>query len=349
VVQHAFAPSDFALSPPESYRGALFTLLCLCLPFVRASARLWLIAAVGNVAVFGWYWQLHQDRYLMAFMPAMAAVIAAIAILAARSSIASRTALLVLIGVHSVWGLNIFTLSRPQENFIGVMQFFAAAKSRGLEAGMSAFTGWQAIGASMPPDGKLLIHHQHLHTGLGRASVSDWPRLQSGIAYGRFASAAAMYKSLRKMGVTHMAWSRERPWLDESIAGDLRFNEFGEKYTNPKPIGELVVGRLPDQPPPEERAEAWIAFLACNDRYKPGLYRFSDMTVPTTVYTPAKSYPAPREPLAPNSDLAPALARAKFAVLDPACGFTLPKTFSSEFLQIGRRADYALYARQGIP
>jgi hypothetical protein len=78
----------------------------------------------------------------------MAAVIAAVAILAARSSLLARAAVIALISVHSVWGLHIFTLSRSQQNFRELMQFFVAATTRGVEAGMGAFKTWQAIGKS---------------------------------------------------------------------------------------------------------------------------------------------------------------------------------------------------------
>ena len=103
VVGHAFVSADFSVGGATApLRGSLFTLMCGCIPLVRAPWRLWIAAALGNVAIFGWYWEMHQDRYLMAFMPLMAAVAAAVIVLAWRSSAAARLAVIALVGFHTV-------------------------------------------------------------------------------------------------------------------------------------------------------------------------------------------------------------------------------------------------------
>jgi hypothetical protein len=346
VFTHAFAPADYAVNPPEALRGALFTLACVCLPFVPASRRLWGVALLANLAILGWYWQMHQDRYLLAFMPVMAAVLVAVAILAYRSSLAARVAVVMLFALHGVWGLRIFTLSAPQQHYQQFLNFIVAAKKDGTRAGIGSVSGWESIGRTMPKDGKLLIHQLHLHAGLGRQSLSDWPRVQTGISYGRYRSAAEMYRALRAMGVTHVAWSTDN-WMHESLAGDLRFYEFTAKYTHARPLEGLMVGTMPPTSPPELPAsEQLIAFFGCSDFYRPGLYSFSDMAVPITPTLPQPKPPTPLTAFDAATDTNRETARAHYVVILPKCKWKRPTALATEFLSIGRRGAHELLARR---
>ena len=348
VIDHGFQPSHFALEPKGPYRGALFTLMCFCLPFVPASRRLWAMALFANAALLVCYWQSRQDRYFVALMPVMAAVIAATVVLVWRSSFAARASAALLIGLHTLWGLGIFTLAEPQKHYSELVRFFVDARRDKTLGGMYPYRGWQAIGDSMPKDAKVLIHHNHMHTGLGRASVSDWPRTQTGISYGRYRSAAAMYHGLKAMGVTHLVWLPTSVFVDESIAAELRFHEFTTKYTNPRSIGGQWVGTMPAQAPPEERGEPWIAFFGCNDPYLAGLYRFSAMAVPNTMLI-KPSFPAPSEPFDAKTDVNRAVARAKYVVWNAGCGFAQPAALHQEFLGVHVRGAYSFFVRKGIP
>jgi hypothetical protein len=342
VANHSFQSTDFSAAP---YRGSLFTLSCVCLPFVPATRRLWAIAAFANVAVFGWYWQMHQDRYLTAFMPLMAAVIVAVAVLAWRSSIPARVSMMALIVFHTVWGLGVFALGDPLRHYRAFLDFVQTAVSDRKSAGMDSLSGWKLVGDAVPEGSKILIHTLQLHAGIGRPTVSDWPLEQAGISWGRMSSAAEMHRQLKAMGITHLAWNTTN-WADDSVAGDLRFYEFAVKYTNPTPVAGVWLGTVPAVSPPEEPVEPTIAFFGCNDHYKAGLYRFSQMTVPNPRREAQPSYPYPIDTFTSATDVNHAVSGAKYVLYTANCGWAQPARLDADFEKIGDRDQHAIYLRR---
>src|SRR5262249_18021342 len=91
AVTFSFVPHDWS-----SYHGdvpvfgSLFTLMLPVLLFLRGTRRIWFLAAATMVGVFIWFWTYHQDRYLQALVPWMAAVTAAGLALAWRAGRAAR-------------------------------------------------------------------------------------------------------------------------------------------------------------------------------------------------------------------------------------------------------------------
>lgn len=339
---HSFSAADYSSQP---LRGSLFTLLCLCLPVLRASARLWGMALFGHVAIFIWYWQMHPDRYLMAFMPLMAGVIASCVVLAWRSSRVAQVATVLLVGTHTLWGLGIFALSDPQRHYRDVINFVAQAAEQKTKAGMGSFAGWQQIGAAIPKGSKVIVHEVHLHTGLGHPSVSDWPRTQTGISYGRFESPAAMLEGLRRMGVTHIVWNHEHR-SDDSVAGNLRFYEFVTKYTEPKAVAGMYVSALPKSAPGKTPSEPLVAFLGCEDKYEPGLYPLSAMTRPNPRGNAYPPYPKPIRPYREPGDADALANEAQYVVYGAKCNLARPHNLKQDFIDVGRRGANRLYARK---
>jgi hypothetical protein len=338
---HALVPADFS---PAPLRGALFTLMCASLPFLRAPWRLWCTAAVMHIAAVAWYVQVHQDRYLIAYMPGMAAVAAAAAILAWRVSLAARLSVIALFAFHSVCCLSIFSLDTPLAYYRGLIDFIVAARNGAADAGLWGLARWERLGKAIPAGSKVLAHGMHGHTGLGHPSVSDYPRFQGGLVYGRLDSPRAIYDKLRSFGVTHLIW--EQNWAEESIAGDLRFLEFATKYTAPQQLEGMWLGTMPSTPPPGAIKSQLVAYMGCDAaQYAPGLYEFSAMTVPNPRSIPQPPYPTPLERLAPAEEDA-ALRRAQYAVLATRCGFTESPLLKHEFIPIGRRGEYSLFARK---
>jgi len=277
----------------------------------------------------------------------VAAVAVAAAILAWRVSFAARLSVLALFAFHSLCGLSIFSLSEPLAYWRGMVDFIVAAKSGTEDAGLWGLARWERIGNAIPKGSKVLAHAMHGHTGIATPSVSDWPRLQGGLAYGRLDSPRAVYDKLRSMGITHVMW--EQNWAEESVAGDLRFLEFATKYTAPQQIDGLSLGTMPSTPPPAATERQLIAYMVCDGKYAPGLYQFSTMTVPNPRNQTQPAYPSPLEPLTPAEEDA-ALQRAHYAVLGKggtACGFRETRLLTHEFMQLGGRGDDTLlFARK---
>jgi hypothetical protein len=341
VFEHALKPADYS---PRPLRGSLFTLMCLCLPFIKARARLWSIAALVNLAIFGWYMQMHQDRYLLAFFPVMAAVAVALMIQAWRSSWLARPLLAALALVHTIAGLAVFAVGNPNGQYRRLLDFISAVNSGAVDPGMGELGRWARVGESLPPKAKVVIHAIHLHTGLGRPSISDWPRLQLGINYGRMESPAAMYRLLKSMGATHVVWHSANR-ADDSYAGDLRFHEFVNKYTSPKSEQGVWVGTLPEQSPPDAPRDPLVAYLGCDGRYAAGLYRFSSMAIPNPRGRALPPYPAPLQSIN-SSNAEAALAQAHYAIYARECGIAEPAALRRDFLELATREGYRLFARR---
>jgi hypothetical protein len=340
VFEHALKPADYSSRP---LRGSLFTLMCLCLPFIKARARLWGIAALANLAAFGWYMQMHQDRYLLAFLPLMAAVAVALMIEVWRSSWLARPLLSGLVLIHSIAGLAIFAVGNPNGQYRRLLDFISAVDSGAVDPGMGDLSRWARIGDSLPPRAKVVIHAMHLHAGLGRPSISDWPRLQLGINYGRMDSPAEMQRLLKSMGATHVVWNASNR-ADDSYAGDLRFHEFVKKYTSPRVEQGLWVGTLPEVSPPDGPRDPLVAFLGCDGRYAAGLYRFSAMAIPNPRGRALPPYPAPLQAI-DSTTAAAALAQAHYAIYRRECGIDAPISLTRDFLELANREGYRLFAR----
>jgi len=288
--------------------------------------------------------QLHQYRYLMDFLPLMAAVLVAIAVLIWRSSWLSRILLLALCAVHTAWGLGIFAVSAPNSHYRKLLDFALQVAAGDAEAGMGDLARWDEVGKSLPAKAVVVVHGMHAHAGLGHPSISDWPRTQLGISYGRLNSPAAMFAELKRLGATHLVWQSET-WPDDSYAGDLRFYEFVTKYTAPRSVRGLFVGTVPAVSPPATPEDPLVAFLGCDGHYAAGLYRFSAMTNPNPRRNWFGPYPQPLTVI--NSDNAgAAIERAYYAIYKHDCGISRPPGLSRQFLEIGRRDGYELFARK---
>jgi hypothetical protein len=321
--------------------GSLFTLLIACLPFLRQTRRIWLVAVWIHAGVFAWYWVHHQDRYLQGLAPLMAAVVAATIVLVWRSTrVVGRALLAGLIGLQIVWGGDV--------PFIRTHAMAGSAIGRSLdllESGYKkqyserlAYEGDMVmLGRALPKDARLLLHENHAHLGLGVPSLTDWLTYQFGISYGLQEGPPQVHGLLRSMGVTHVAWRPERSRGWDSLAGDLTFFDFVLNATGEKRRvgGHWLVALRPE--PPKPRPRSTVLVLSCA-LPKSGLYELSDLRAPS--FGPERGrYPEPREVLALPARAPELAARAELLVNEPAC--------AGGFIPAG--AGFVLAARRGAP
>ena len=356
LVTFSFVPHDY-----RRYHGAvpvfgsLYTLLLLCLPFMRRAKRIWLLVILTQIAVFTWFWIHHQDRYLQTLMPWMAAVTAALIIRVWRTGWASRVMLAGLIATQIVIGGDVYFLQSHamiRSPIKRVNDLLSAGHSRKYRERLEVFTGWTRIRDALPEDAHVLLHDNHTHLGLSRATTSDWGGWQFGISYGRLASPAELWDLYRDLGVTHVIWQDRTSKGWDSIAGDLVFFDFAINQTIAEPrVGSHNIGRMtPERPAGTKYGN--VAFLGCGKTYATGLYELSQMTTP--VFGPDREhFPAPLSP-ATADDIQPILEQASFVVIDPDCpdnpagkvfrsGFVLAA--SRKQINPGRKAKLQLYVR----
>lgn len=361
----SFVPNDY-----KTYHGtvpifgSLFTLLLPCALFLRGTRRVWALMGYAYLGIGAWYWTHHQDRYLQAIVPLLAATTAAIIALLWRAfredgrgariaSLATRAVLMGLIGLQIVWGGDAYfipthaMIRSPQK---AVLDLLAMGHKRKYRERFQIYQQFQSMRQAMPRGSRVLLHDNHVHLGIGVESVSDWGGWQFGISYGRMSSPRAVYDMLREMGVTHVAWESELSKGWDSVAGDLVFFSFALNHTkNRSRHGRMVLAEL-GPPPVEDRFPAGVAWLGCNDDYRNGLYELSEMTVP--VFGPKRrALPKPRMADASAEEL---IGAASFVVVDGRCQRSLPPTFRTEFTlaakrkePLGKRPVRELYLRTG--
>ena len=336
--------------------GSLFTLLVVVLPFVRRGGRAALLFACGNVGVFVWYWLSHQDRYLQALVPWMAAAVAAALVLVWRTGWIGRLATMPLLAAQIIWGGDVYFIPTHAMNNtapIKLVTDLLSAHYRGDRNRFATYSPWTDIGEELPRGSKVLVHQSHVHLGLEAMSVSDWGGWQGGLSYARLGNPRAMYERLTSYGVTHVVWlSRNEPWRpneSDSLAGDLVFFQFATLFTEkPKSYGEATLARMPASPPAGPFSDD-VLVRACDGAgaYADGYYALSDLTLPAEVTDRARAA-APRSrvecpPGAAACD--PVLGDVAFVVVKPKCDASIEGRLKPPYRRIATRGELQLWAR----
>ena len=343
TVTFSFKPNDwFAFHRDVPVFGALFTLTSLCLPLIRARARLWLGYAAVMVTMVAWYLTCHQDRYLQAWLPCMAAcTAAALALLWRRRHVGVRGLVVALVSVQLMWGGDVPFL--PTHNLIGdspirlVSNFLASGFMRTRNR-LRPFGAWGEVGNDLPRTANLLVHEEDRTLGFRVRTVSD--QWQGGLCYGTLGSPAKIYDELRGLKVTHVIWGTGVALDYMSLASDLAFLGFALNYVEEqRTIGPFTLGRMPDTSPPPELNDRVVA-LTCGNPAK-GIYRLDDWLDPER----GRSRPDPRGPV---DDEPSAIASARFLVVDPGCS-SLSEEARAQFHAPVRRNSWQLYVRKAKP
>jgi hypothetical protein len=351
----------FSFEPHDWYQfhrdwpifGFLFTLSLFLIPFVRASRRVWALFLAGNVAIFTWYWTTHQDRYLQISTPWLVCEVAAILILCWRSGALGRAGILVLTGLQVIWAAGVVLIpshSFTTSSFKAAWDLVGSGFDRARWPNrFETFTDWAKAGKSTPKNAKLLVHHEDVHAGLRRQSVSDSAMWQGLINYGRKASQSEVHRELLNLGVTHVLWIEGDTIMRYSLASDLRFSWLIVNHVqDEKTFGGIHVARLPHKIPADRKHER-VLYLACTG-YTPGIYDLDQLVVIGRNPPPNISYPKPTVPLANKSPTAlnRALSDVDYAVVNPTCEDkpTLPEPGNKAFVSRYHRGPDQLWVRR---
>lgn len=298
--------------------GSLFTFSLVALPFLRGTKRTWALVAMTHLGIVVWYWISNAERYLQCLLPWMAAVVASIGILAWRSGWPARVGFLGLTGLQLVWGSDMpfWPLHRMTgKSPVGLAnEFFAQGYGNGGEGRTKPFEDFAALGRGLPPGSKVLVHHEHLHLGLGTMAVSDSTRMAYGINYGELGSAAAVHALFRRYGITHVVWEPRVIYGDESVAGDLVFHAYAATWQTVGKSGSRHIAALPAEAPPPR--EATVFAFYCGGSYTAGLYPLSALRLSTYPLRGKKTrFPVPQQPYTAGDPV----PHAGYAVVNDNC------------------------------
>ncbi len=303
--------------------GSLFTLLLVCLPFLRGAGRIWTVVAWVHVAIFAWFSVHHQDRYLQCVLPLMSASTAAILILVYRRFAAvARVSLGFLVAFQIVWGGDVYFLqthAMARSPIKKVVDLLSAGFEGKFEDRFRVQNSFQAIGRQVPDDARLLLHETNINLGTGVTTVLDNPGWQYAIEYGAAKDPAGVYQMLKDVKVTHLWAKTDRTRGTDSIAGELLFYDFLRRHSRkPRTIAGGILAELGDSAP-EGPFETSVLVISCGRDYDPGWYELEDLATPP--FGPrAKKLPKPREPLGESAEQGEAIPNAEYVVFESACG-----------------------------
>jgi hypothetical protein len=327
------------------YFGSLFTVATCGLPFVKASRRTWGLVLGIYISLFCWYWLSHVDRYLQAFLPGMAAVVAVVFDACWRRGWFFKAPVVAAVALQLVWGADVFAIPVQVERYRRSLSTIGATYNGGDSLRTADLGSWLAVGEDLPKAAVLVVHDSFWHLGIQRRTINDWVGLQGGVNYGRQSSAREIYALYRQLGATHFAFGLA-PMNDNSLAGDLRFLDFVNRFAVGRHyVGGISIAAMPQQPPPVEGPD-WVLVQACSNNYAPGIYPFEQTNVPALRGLLLAPYPAPSEPLT-DANAQALVRRATFAVTrsDSRCNAEALKLIRTQLQEIGTRNGATLWTR----
>lgn len=347
----SFVPNDWpSLHRDVPIFGSLFTLSIPCLFFVRRRRRLVLLYVVVHWCVMQWYWSFHQDRYLQAYVPWMAACIAAVAAQLWQLGVFARCGVSALFCAQLIWGGDV--------PFFPTHSMSGSALKTAIDLLSSGYRGdyvnrlkpygpWSEFAQHLPKSARVLVHEDHLRLGLGAPAVSDAASWQAGIDYSKAGTPAKVFDRLRELGVTHVMWRVGVSRGFDSVASDVAFYSFILNYTPPERafFAGYTLARMPNERPADS-APGYTAVLACGKTYANGLYPTAKLNVyPLMTARPASDYPEPAVPLTSLAELNEREEPLDAILFDPSCappGSTVPEGF----VFAAQRGTDQLYVRQ---
>lgn len=332
--------------------GSLFTLSLALLPFLKGARRTWALVAATHLGVFVWFWTMHQDRYLQALLPWMAAVVAATIALAFKAELPQKLAVGALVALQIVWGLDAYLL--PAHAMTKASPLYTTADLIALGQKKRYDDRWKVagtlfeIGASkeLPPNAKVLLHENNPRLGLWRPLIADVAGWQFGLRYELMASPAEMDRRLRALGVTHIVSRAKTARGMDGLGADLRFFDYINQDAKVlRRWGDMTLYALPETAPPEhDEAGDLVAYFGCGKLYQRGLHKLAALHVrDKQVLKPPPQRKAEKRA---SNEPAALLAEASFAVIDPKCKPAIPASELTDFIKVGQRNKEELWARK---
>jgi hypothetical protein len=234
-----------------------------------------------HMGIVLWFVTSHQDRYLQALLPWMAACTAAALVLAWRRGLIVRIAVAALVAFQVVWGADVYFLR--SHGMVGdsplkaTVDYVAAGHQGRFDERRRLHGGsLQAVGARVPPHAKVLDHDRHDRLGLGSASISDTLCWQGAVDYMVHETPDVTAELWRKLEATHVMWWIDYgdPWPEE-MAREAAFYRAVDLWCDGgETIGDKQLCKL--QPAARDQANSAmptkIAWLGCGGDPELALY-----------------------------------------------------------------------------
>ncbi|HEY5956409.1 MAG TPA: hypothetical protein VIV60_07655, partial [Polyangiaceae bacterium] len=336
-------------TPLRPVHGMLFTLLVPTIPFVRKRRNLLalVIAVCAGVAI--WYLTSHQDRYLQALLPWMAAFVAAMMIQLWRTgAVVTRVGLVILVCTQGLIVANgYFTPNHTMAHdsaLRATAEYLGKSYKRDYANRFVVDPTMEKLHAALPAKAKVLGHSMSLRLGLLNQTIMDGAGWQGAIEYLDLNQPDRVASEWRSLGATHVIGRVEpKPPNAETMVRDLVYARtvdlFGARTTE---IDGWQVYRLLERPISPERATqaTRVGWLVCERAPALGIYA-------TTGFGTQPALSTPSSEALRNTPL-DALAEANGLVVQPTCEklpSDLTTTLPREFKRVANLGAIQLWIR----
>jgi hypothetical protein len=295
--------------------GPLFTLTLPILLFLGRQPRLWLTAACASAAVFLWAMTFLVDRNLQTFLPWLVVATAATLVLAWRQGGIARLGVGLLVAFQVVWGADtMFYSFAGADRLLGGVNLIRSGITGNAKTRFDAFRADpRRLGASLPETATVLLHDSHMHLGIDRRVLLDWPGFQGLLDYRQLHTPRELHDALSAMGVTHVVREvsqRGSPVKQEDVLLALYLSDHAQSVGV---FGGLEALAIAATPPPEGPEPRVLAFGVSG--YPDGLYPLSQLNVEEGLLDVHAPFPTPEKPWPADGNGQALLAEAQVVVL----------------------------------
>jgi len=321
LVNFGLIPHDWAFHRDRPVVGALFTLLLPMLLVVRPRRPLVLTVIAVHLGLATWFMIMHQDRYLQALMPWIAAVTAALLILGWRQGWLARLTLAGLVGLQIVWGADVYFIR--SHGMIGdsvlkaTVDYLASGHQGRYKERFRIPGSLEQVAARLPRGAKVMQHEVQGKLGLGAQAICDMPEWQGALEYLLQDVPADVERLWRDLGATHVMWTRGKGpgWAGDKLAREVVFHRSIEPFVDSATdVDDFRLLTLPPRgsvPVPTDRTI--IAWLSCASDPPSALYTAAGLEVGTPM--------SPLAPAAVRDATQATLASANAIVLRASCPY----------------------------
>jgi hypothetical protein len=363
IIRSLLAVFDFSFIPNDWSRfhgkrpvfGSLFTLLVPVLFWLRGTKRIWAIVGWLHIAIFTWYWVHHQDRYLQAIVPLMAACTAATLVLIYRLQHRWIRALTGgLVALQLALGADVYFIATHAMTGSAVkrsVDFLSMGYQGKYQERFSIEPRWVALSNTIPKGARILFHDVHTHLGSEHEGVRDLALWQSGLNYSLSKHPEDVYRWLKDKGVTHIVTIAGKSTGNDRLASDLVFYDYVYRRAKRlKDVEGLHVFEL-IAPPKDVPYRDKVVVVSCGPTNSYELRNLKDLSRPGIG---PLSY-VRRAPITTTTDSASLFAmyaEADFVVVGAKC--EAPPGMTAQFKKIAERPKrgsvpaYTLYLRQDV-
>jgi hypothetical protein len=323
LVTFSFVPHDWGTFHGETpVFGSLFTLTVPMLLCFRRTLKTWLLVIAVHLGIVVWFVTSHQDRFLQALLPWMAASTAVALALAWREGVWVRTGVAVLVAAQVVWGGDVYFFRTHamvgDAPLKATIDFIAAGHRKEYESRFLVHNEMREIGKGFPTGAKVLLHRSRDRLGIGVPTVVDETGWQGAIEYLDLGGPRAVDLFWRSLGITHVLWRNQ---MGDSSPADLAreavfasaLRALGEG--SPRTSGDWRITKLRSSPQdlPETTPPLRIAWLGCGGDPPLGVYKPAGLAkrVPDKTLTEGQV----------ENDTQAALLGVDALVLRPSCGY----------------------------